>query len=201
MSDLFGYSDNILPKDGEVNYQPDFITQQQADVFYHSLLETIAWQQDEALIYGKLITTRRKVAWYGDTNFSYTYSKRTRIAKPWTSELLQLKQCVEDVTQQLFNSCLLNLYHDGDDGMAWHSDDETELARHGVIASISLGAQRPFKFKHKASKEVIGLELAHGSLLQMQGTTQQYWLHQLPKSKKVTHPRVNLTFRQMNIKK
>lgn len=114
---------------------------------------------------------------------------------PWTKELLELKVFVESLTGELFNSCLLNLYHTGEEGMAWHSDDETDIKRDGAIASLSFGAERRFAFKHKHSKEKIELYLEHGSLLVMKDTTQSYWLHRLPPTKKVTTPRVNLTFR------
>ena len=135
------------------------------------------------------------MAWYGDQAFEYTYSNINKYALPWTKELLELKVFVESLTGELFNSCLLNLYHTGEEGMAWHSDDETVLKRDGAIASLSFGAERRFAFKHKHSKEKIELYLEHGSLLVMKDTTQSYWLHRLPPTKKVTTPRVNLTFR------
>ena len=128
-------------------------------------------------------------------NFEYTYSNTTKYALPWTKELLQLKIQTEKETGDHFNSCLLNLYHDGTEGMAWHSDAEKDLKKEGAIASISLGAERKFAFKHKKKGERIELFLEHGSLLVMKDTTQSHWLHQLPLTKKVISPRVNLTFR------
>ncbi|WP_432714331.1 alpha-ketoglutarate-dependent dioxygenase AlkB family protein, partial [Pedobacter sp.] len=155
----------------------------------------IDWKNDEAIIFGKRIITKRKVAWYGEKPFEYTYSNTTKLALPWTKELLEVKAVVEKETEETFNSCLLNLYHNGDEGMAWHSDGETDLKKDGAIGSLSFGAERKFAFKHKLTKEKVELRLAHGSLLVMKGTTQTHWLHRLPPTKLITAPRVNLTFR------
>jgi alkylated DNA repair dioxygenase AlkB len=186
---------NLLPYDGKVYYYGRVFSRDQADQFYEELMNTIAWQHDEARMYGKTFVTRRKVAWYGDKPFEYEYSNTRKIALPWTQELLQLKTQTENVTGETFNSCLLNLYHTGEEGMAYHSDDETDLKKNGAIASISLGAERKFAFKHKKSKETINVFLEHGSILIMKGTTQTHWLHRLPPTKKIATPRINLTFR------
>jgi len=138
---------------------------------------------------------KRKVAWYGDSDYLYTYSNTTKQALTWTKELSDLKQRVEEVTGTKFNSCLLNLYHNGDEGIAWHSDDEKPLGENSIIASLSFGAERKFSFKHKHTKQTISVVLEHGSLLIMKDATQTNWLHSLPKSKKITRPRINLTFR------
>lgn len=159
------------------------------------MLETIEWRHDEAVIFGKKIITKRKVAWYGEKNFTYSYSNTTKYALPWTKELLDLKTLIENETGETFNSCLLNLYHTGEEGMAWHSDAETDLKRDGAIGSLSLGAQRKFAFKHKQTKEKVELFLDNGSLLVMKDATQTNWLHRLPPTKKATTVRVNLTFR------
>ncbi|WP_207514559.1 alpha-ketoglutarate-dependent dioxygenase AlkB family protein [Longitalea luteola] len=188
---------NYLPKDGTVNYYGKPLSREQADYYLEKLLTTIHWKNDEAVIFGRHIITKRKVAWYGNDNYDYTYSKITRQALQWTKELLELKRLVEEKTGETYNSCLLNLYHNGDEGMAWHSDDEKTLGENSAIASFSFGAERKFSFKHKQSKEVISMMLEHGSLLVMKGTTQTHWLHCLPKSKRITTPRVNLTFRTM----
>ena len=188
-------SRNLLPKDGIVNYYGKLMLRQQADHFFNSLLETIDWKNDEAIIFGKRIITKRKVAWYGDKAFEYSYSNTTKKALPWTNELLELKDLVEQRTDETYNSCLLNLYHDGSEGMAWHSDAEKDLKRNGAIASLSLGAERKFAFKHKKNKETVGFILEHGSLLVMRDITQTHWLHRLPPTKKVFGPRINLTFR------
>lgn len=191
---------NHLPKEGQVHYWGALYTKNQADKYLHQLLETIEWRHDEAVMFGKHITTKRKVAWYAEQPFQYTYSNTTKVALPWTQLLLELKGQVEQHTQTTYNSCLLNLYHNGSEGMAWHSDDEKDLHQQGSIASLTFGATRKFAFKHKTTKEKVELWLEHGSLLEMKGLTQRHWLHRLPPTKLVTRPRVNLTFRQMLVK-
>jgi alkylated DNA repair dioxygenase AlkB len=188
-------TENLLPKDGIVNYYGKLFTAQEADFYYDRLLHTIEWKNDEANIFGKLIVTKRKVAWYGDSAFEYTYSNTTKKALPWTKELQELKHIIEMKTGEHFNSCLLNLYHSGAEGMAWHSDAEKDLQKNGAIGSLSFGAERKFSFKHKEAKETVSLILEHGSLLVMKGTTQTHWLHRLPPTTLITKPRVNLTFR------
>ncbi len=190
---------NLLPEDGDVKYYGILIPLTLADEYFNLLLTNIDWKNDEAIIYGKHIITKRKVAWYADKPYKYTYSKTTKLALPWTNELLQLKTWVEKRTGEQFNACLLNLYHDGSEGMAWHSDGETDLKKNGAIASLSFGAERKFSFKHKASKKTISLILEHGSLLIMQGCTQTYWQHRLPPTKKIQNPRINLTFRSIEV--
>ncbi|MEO8533638.1 MAG: alpha-ketoglutarate-dependent dioxygenase AlkB [Flavobacterium sp.] len=186
---------NLLPKEGTVNYYGKLFAREKADFYRDTLLNTIEWKNDEAIIFGKLILTKRKVAWYGDQEFEYTYSKTTKKAIRWTKELLELKAAIEEKTGETFNSCLLNLYHSGEEGMAWHSDAEKDLKKNGAIASVSFGAERKFAFKHKDTKEVVSLILEHGSLLVMKDATQTHWLHRLPPTKMVSKPRVNLTFR------
>ncbi len=188
---------NLLPYDGEVFYIPKILSEERADFFYSSLLQNISWVRDEVLMFGKTILTERKVAWYGDKNFSYTYSNKTKFALEWTSDLLELKSISESYSRTSFNACLLNLYHDGNEGVGWHSDDEKSIVDQSCIASISLNAERKFEFKSKNSGERVSILLEHGSLLLMQGQTQKYWKHQLPKSRKILKPRINLTFRKM----
>ena len=186
---------NQLPYDGTVHYYGHIFSKKQADHYYKKLMESIDWRNDEAVIFGKKIITKRKVAWYGDKKFEYTYSNTTKLAVPWTKELIEMKQVTELETGETYNSCLLNLYHNGSEGMAYHSDGEKDLKKNGAIASLSFGAERKFSFKHKESKQRIDLFLQHGSLLVMKGETQSHWLHRLPPTKKVNRPRVNLTFR------
>jgi alkylated DNA repair dioxygenase AlkB len=197
--DLFNQeiAGNLLPYDGEVNYYGKIMSQQKAEHYLDRMLNTIEWRNDEAKIFGRHIITKRKVAWYGDHNYSYTYSNTTKQALTWTKELIELKKRVEEFTETVFNSCLLNLYHTGEEGMAWHSDDEKTLDKETAIASLSFGAERKFAFKHKETKEVVSLVLETGSLLIMQGATQTNWLHRLPQTTKIKTPRVNLTFRVM----
>lgn len=186
---------NLLPQDGTVNYYGKILPESESDFFYSQLLTNIEWRNDEAVIFGKKIFTKRKVAWYGDFDFEYTYSNSTKKALPWTPELLKLKKIVEEKTGEHFNSCLLNLYHNGSEGMAYHSDGEKDLKKGGAIASVSLGAERKFSFKHKTTAQKVELLLNHGSLLVMKGETQTFWKHRLPPTTKISEPRINLTFR------
>jgi alkylated DNA repair dioxygenase AlkB len=200
MKDLFSDSltpANLLHRDGVVHYYGSIMSLNAANDSFKTLLNDIDWQNDQAIIYGKKITTARKIAWVGDEPFKYTYSNTTKHAQPWTPMLLTLKALVEQECGETFNACLLNLYHDGSEGMAWHSDGEKDLKKNGAIASLSLGAQRKFSFKHKESQETVSLFLQNGSLLIMKESTQSHWLHRLPPTKSITQPRVNLTFRTM----
>lgn len=198
--DLFNDSrtTNLLPHDGQVYYYGKIMPDKEQKEYLDKLLNNIEWRHDEATIFGKHFITKRKAAWYGDKSFSYTYSNATKIALPWTKELIELKSRVESITEATYNSCLLNLYHDGSEGMAYHSDDEKALAEHAAIASLTFGAERNFLFRHKLTKERISILLESGSLLVMKGETQTFWQHRLPPTKKVMRPRVNLTFRLMS---
>ncbi|MDB5255847.1 MAG: methylase [Chitinophagaceae bacterium] len=187
--------ENLLPQDGIVNYYGKIFSDKEVLFYLEKLMNNIEWKNDEAIIYGKHIITKRKAAWYGDSKYSYTYSNTTKQALAWTAELMALKQRVEEITASKFNSCLLNLYHDGNEGMAWHSDDEKSLGKNTTIASLSFGAERKFSLKHKLTKDTVSLVLESGSLLVMKGSTQTHWQHCLPKTTKVKIARVNLTFR------
>lgn len=191
----FDSAKNLLPKDGTVNYYGKVFSPEEADFYFKYLLNEIPWKADEAVIFGKLIETKRKVAWFGEKEFEYTYSGRTKKALEFTPELLDLKKKCEELTGETYNSCLLNLYHDGSEGMAWHSDGEKDLKKNGAIASLTFGAERKFAFKHKDSKEKVEILLENGSLLVMKDETQSHWLHRLPPTTKVSEPRINLTFR------
>ncbi len=190
-------NNNLLPYDGDVQYFGKVFSHTESHHFLQILTETINWKHDEVMMFGKLIITRRKAAWYGDKPFPYTYSKVTKVALPWTPELLLLKASAELVTGETYNSCLLNLYHTGDEAMAWHSDDEKEIVPNSAIASFSFGAERKFSFRHKQTKHTTSLLLEQGSLLVMKGETQTNWLHKLPPTKTVQTLRINLTFRKM----
>ncbi|MBB1149028.1 MULTISPECIES: alpha-ketoglutarate-dependent dioxygenase AlkB [unclassified Myroides] len=197
--DLFNTLDstqyNFLPYDGTVNCYGYLLHTEEAAFYFDHLLRHIEWKNDEAVIFGKRVITKRKVAWYGSKSFQYTYSNVTKLALPWTPELLALKDRIEKTTGETYNSCLLNLYHDGSEGMAWHSDGEKDLKKNGAIASLSLGATRKFMFKHKTTQEKVTFILESGHLLVMKDETQTFWVHRLPPTKVVHHPRINLTFR------
>jgi alkylated DNA repair dioxygenase AlkB len=190
-----GHEKNWLPYNGTVHYWGKVFNQHQSDTYFEQLLHSIDWQHDEAIMFGKKIITKRKVAWYGDQPFEYTYSNVTKRASPWTKELLDIKRAVEATTKETFNACLLNLYHSGEEGMAWHSDGEKDLKKDGAIASVTFGAERKFAFKHKQTKDTVALTLEHGSVLIMKDTTQTFWLHRLPPTKRLYGKRINLTFR------
>jgi alkylated DNA repair dioxygenase AlkB len=190
------HSENLLPSDGVARLFEDWLSSE-TDELFRCLAKEVDWKQDEVVMFGKRITMRRLTAWYGDRPFEYTYSQVSRQALPWTKTLAEIKVEVEKISGESFNSCLLNFYHDGEDYMGWHSDDEPELDPTASIASVSLGAERKFSFKHRRSKQTVSVFLNDGSLLLMKPPTQEHWLHTLRKSKKVSKGRINLTFRSL----
>jgi len=185
-------------RDATVQYHPNFLSEEQERQYFNKLLEDTPWKEDSVRLFDKTFLQPRLTALYGIEDQPYTYSGLTLQPHPFTKTLLTLKKHIETVCQTTFNTVLLNLYRDGNDSNGWHSDDEKELGKHPFIASLSLGTERKFKLKHKQvptlKQEVI---LAPGSLLIMKGTTQEYWKHQIPKSKKIFAPRINLTFRTL----
>ena len=187
---------NLLPKDGEVFYLPDFFTKEESKVFYNALLQNIEWQQDKIKLFGKTHDVPRLTALYGNADKPYTYSGITMKPTAWLPELLEIKKKIETVAQVDFTTVLLNLYRNGQDSMGWHSDDEKELGLNPLIVSVSFGATRIFKLQHNNDKSLRqSLELTDGNLLVMQGQTQHFWKHAIPKTSKITEPRINLTFR------
>jgi alkylated DNA repair dioxygenase AlkB len=186
---------NLLPKDGEAFYYPEFLDEATCALLFDGLMNSLNWQQDQLHMFGRKITTQRKVAWVGDPNCAYTYSGVKKQPQPWTPELLTIKNKAEELAKHPFNSCLLNLYHHGNEGMGWHSDNEPELDKNSPIVSISLGGVRKFAFKHKLHKTSISLLLGSGSALIMHAPTQEFWNHSLLKTKTAVNPRINLTFR------
>jgi len=186
---------NLLPFDGEVINHGLVLNTIDCQKYLKLFLKSDFWRNDEFLMYGKQIKTDRKVAWFGDFNYEYSYSGATKKALNWTSELLILKELVEEKTGKIFNSCLLNLYHNGNEGLSWHADDEKELGKNPTIASLTFGSTRKFSLKHIENKQKVDILLEAGSLFVMQGETQENWVHSIPKSKKTHKPRVNLTFR------
>lgn len=190
---------NLLPKDGSIHYYPEWMSTVDSAILSDQLQQSLQWEADQLMMFGKLVTTRRKVAWVGDHNCAYTYSGVKKQPQGWTPELLDIKTKIEKLAQSDFNSCLLNFYHDGADGMGWHSDDEKELDTQAPIASVSLGSTRKFAFRHKQDKSTISLFLENGSALVMYAPTQQFWQHALLKTKTIDTPRINLTFRKIVI--
>ena len=189
---------NVINQDGQAHYFGKIINAEQNDKYFNELLNKIEWANEKLILFGKEITTKRKVAFYADSLIEYTYSHKTKKGLGWTPLLIEIKQLVSSYTGSNYNACLLNLYHDGEEGMGWHSDDEKEIIPNSSIASLSLGAERKFSIKHKATKETHSILLENGSLLEMLGSFQKHWLHSMPKSKKIMDARINLTFRQMH---
>jgi alkylated DNA repair dioxygenase AlkB len=190
-----------LIEDGEYWFMRNFLSIDQAIELESLLLNTIEWKQEEVYVFGKKHKEPRKTAWHGDEECVYTYAGKKNHPLPWTEELFQLKTDIEALIPGAnFNSVLLNQYRDGNDKMGWHSDNEKELGKNPVIASLSLGATRFFDLKHKRIKSLKKrLELPAGSLLIMCGSTQENWLHQVPQQKTVKDSRINLTFRTVNL--
>lgn len=187
---------NLNLPDADVVYYPHFFSEKKADRYFETLLNETNWQQDDITVFGKTYQQPRLTALYGENGKSYTYSGITMKPLPFTSLLKEIKDLIETITKETFTTVLLNLYRNGQDSNGWHSDDEKELGKNPVIASVSFGAERVFHFKHKNNKELKkSIQLQHGSLLTMKGSTQKKWKHQLPKTKKVDSPRINLTFR------
>jgi alkylated DNA repair dioxygenase AlkB len=186
--------------DGDIVLCRKLFSGEESDRLYTDLDQTTQWRKDSIKIYGKSIPLPRLTAWYGDARKSYTYSGIEMHPMSWTNALQEVKSRAEDVARVTFNSVLLNKYRNGQDGVAWHSDDEPELGQNPVIASVSFGETRRFALKHKYQKDLdkVVIDLTHGSLLLMQGTTQHFWLHQIPKTSKKVKPRINLTFRNVN---
>jgi len=196
---LFPFDENInlLPRDGELFYYQNFLSYNDALKLIPKLLSQLNFKNDETIVFGKHRIMNRLTAWVGDEPYIYGYSQIKRKAEPWNSDLLELKEKVESISNLKYNSCLLNYYPSGEDGMGWHSDDEKELGVNPVIASVSIGAERKFSFKHNETKEKLDLELGNGSMIIMSGEIQHFWKHALPKTKKVQTPRLNLTFRSI----
>jgi len=189
---------NIINQDGQAHYFGIIVNAEQKHTYFNELLNKIEWTNEKLIMFGKEITTKRKVAFYADSLMSYTYSNKTKQALAWTPLLLEIKNLTTSYTGSHYNACLLNLYHDGEEGMGWHSDDEKEIIPNSSIASLSFGAERKFAIKHKTTKETHSILLENGSLFEMLGSFQKHWLHSMPKSKKIIAPRINLTFRQMH---
>ncbi|SDS29999.1 Alkylated DNA repair dioxygenase AlkB [Gillisia sp. Hel1_33_143] len=182
--------------DAEIWYYPNFLSAPIANTYYNFLLNNLDWKQYDIKIFGKLIPQPRLASLYAINSQAYSYSNLTLHPKSYPSELLNISKELEKLTDLKFTHCLANLYRNGNDSMGWHADNEKELGPNPIIASVSLGAERKFQLKHKERKDQrFELHLKHGSLLIMKGKTQHFWKHQLPKTKKIDTPRINLTFR------
>jgi len=184
--------------DGEVHYLPLAFRQVVADGYFARLRREIDWRQEEIVLFGTQRRVPRLVAWHGDPGAVYRYSGVDHDPRPWTTTLLEIRERVESLSGHRFNSVLLNLYRDNRDGMGWHADDEPELGADPVIASVSLGATRRFRMRHRRRRDqLVAIDLEHGSLLLMRGPTQHHWLHAVPKTTRPAGERINLTFRRV----
>ena len=187
--------------DAEVSHYPGFLRDAERQSIFDQLRDTTPWEQHVVRLFGRSHPAPRLSAWYGDPGATYTYSGLQLSPQPWTPLLDQLRQRVSTLTSKPFNSALLNYYRDGSDGMGWHSDDEPELGRDPCIASLSLGSERRFLLRHKTQSNLPTSQylLGDGDLLIMQGKTQHYWKHQIPKTRRPVGPRINITFRYVHV--
>ena len=187
---------NLLNAD--VVYRPNFLTTEAANIAFQNILSETSWQHDDITVFGKTYKQPRLTALFGNNGVPYSYSNITMHPEPFSGILKDLKEAIEETTGHEFTTCLVNLYRDGNDSNGWHADNEKSLGRNPTIASLSLGNMRRFKMKHNTiPNQKLDLDLSHGSLLMMSGETQHTWKHQIPKTKKIVEPRINLTFRNL----
>ncbi len=192
--------DAFIPKlpDATIKYYPNFINAKEADKLFELLIDQIPWRNDPITLFGKTYPQPRMTSLHGHTTDSYGYSNIVMQPNPMGKPLLDIEKKLNAFTDETFTTVLLNLYRDGNDSNGWHADNEKELGKNPVIASVSLGAPRFFSLKHNTKKsQRLKIELSHGSLLLMEGTTQHFWKHQIAKTAKVVAPRINLTFRKV----
>ena len=191
----------VVP-DADILFCKNFYTPTESECFFLRLLDEAKWQQDRMTFYGREVELPRLTAWYGDRGRTYTYSHIAMQPHPWTALLLDVKRKVENSIGANFNSVLLNLYRSGSDSVSWHQDNEPELGSHPTIASVSFGETRVFQLRHRNNRAIprLDIPLSTGSLLIMRGETQQHWQHQIPKTKRAVEPRINLTFRFIQVR-
>lgn len=180
---------------GNLQMIDDFINGAEAALLMGRLRDEVPWSQHRIRLFGRWIDSPRLSCWMGDV--AYRYSGVTFEPLPWTATVRELNQRIEVRIGRRFNSVLANLYRDGHDSMGWHSDDEPELGREPLIASLSLGTTRRFLLRRRDRSERLALDLPAGSLLLMSGTSQRDWQHALPKTRRAVSERINLTFRQV----
>ncbi|MHA4847609.1 alpha-ketoglutarate-dependent dioxygenase AlkB family protein [Flavitalea antarctica] len=187
---------SLITHHGKALLYEDFFPEPAATELFSQLREQVPWRQEPIKMFGKEIMQPRMTCWFSDPGISYSYSGITMNAHPWIPPLLEIKARIEQLAGVRFNGALLNFYRDGNDSMGWHRDNEKELGKNPVIASVSFGSERLFQFRdHLTKKESVSVNLSHGSLLIMSGESQQYWEHRIPKQPGISAPRVNITFR------
>jgi alkylated DNA repair dioxygenase AlkB len=184
----------------DIQFLPGWLAAAEADALFARLLEHLPLKQESIVLFGRTVSQPRLTLWMGDPDAVYRYSGRTFVPFPWDADVLALRERVESVAGERFNSVLANLYRSGLDTMGYHSDDEPELGAEPVIASLSFGATRRFVLRPRRRKGSIPARefpLGHCSLLVMRGNTQREWVHGVPRERIVTEPRLNLTFRRV----
>ncbi len=197
MTTPFGDSTELLPGDGSARLVPRMFGHDDAELLFEALKRAVPWETTQIPMFGREVTEPRLSAWIADEGVVYRYSGRDRARHPWSEALTEIRRLAEHMSSASFNGVLANLYRTGNDHMGWHADDERSLGANPIIASVSLGAERRFDFRHRESGELISTVLPHGSLLVMSGATQRCWKHRIPRAAKVTEPRINLTFRRL----
>jgi alkylated DNA repair dioxygenase AlkB len=186
-----------IVENGWYIWEPNFFSSSQAQELFHTLYADLPWEGGVIKLFGKTHEIPRKQVLFADKGFHYGYSGKVLSVSNWNERVVQIKERMESSYNLDFNACLANLYRDGKDSNGWHADNEKELGRNPIIGSISLGGTRIFKLKHLESNARIDFEMTSGSLLIMGGEMQHYWKHQIPKTKKIVEPRINLTFRKL----
>jgi len=198
-SDAIPHSQSIEVEQGQLELVTNLFPSPEAERLFQQLMDNLQWRQEYIRIQGKVLPIPRLQAWYGDPGTGYGYSGIKLEPLPWTPELIQIRERLQELTARNFNSVLCNLYRNGQDSVAWHADNEAELGTNPVIASVSLGATRRFQLKPRRGRgETLTLDLPHNSLLVMAGALQHHWIHQVPKTRRPVGPRINLTFRQIH---
>jgi alkylated DNA repair dioxygenase AlkB len=196
-SQSFVFGGELLPCDGSAILIPDFIAPHQADSYFALLSSITPWEERTLTMFGKQVLEPRLSAWHADPDLPYTYSGSERTPVPWNEPLMAIREACQERLGHSFNGVLVNLYRNGQDSMGWHSDDEAVNGPAPIIASVSLGAERRFDLRHKESGEIVSTMLPHGSLLVMSGQSQSHWKHRIPRSARISEPRINLTLRHL----
>ncbi len=188
---------NLAPEHGELYLNRGYYCSEKADLLFQKLSEQLRWRQEKIFLFGRWVEVPRLMCWYGDSDAHYRYSGTDHAPIAWNDTLLSIKAEIEKYSGTMFNSVMANLYRNGQDSMGCHSDDEKELGKNPLVASLSFGESRLLRFRHKRNEKKVEIELRHGDLLLMAGELQHHWRHELPKSKKVQKARINLTFRKI----
>ncbi len=197
--DLFGHDELTILRTGEadVTYLAAFLDATDADAALDAAVRE-SYRQDQITVHGRTHPIPRLTQWYSTDGSRYTYSGIAMDPRPYPTFVAELAARVSHHTGLAFNSVLINVYRHGRDKVGWHSDDEKELGAEINVASISLGARRSFKLRHRRDHSTVHeLSLAHGSLLIMRHPTQLHWQHCIPPRAGVKRPRYNLTFRSI----